>query len=301
MKVKFGKQIEISEITDITIDFFLFANNIEKRKLSALNQIKLENEIVEVYSLYYPNSTFENVEGVSELIINNHNELVAFLKQKISSSKKEEITIFIDYSCMTKSWYYSIILYLSEVNTNFKKVRAFFSYTPSIYSEPLPPKPNKDIQPLPGKYRIPNNKPKALIVCLGYEQNKAQGIIDQLDPKLTYIFYTDPALDNKFVQTIIKNNTNILEQDKNVITYPFDNLLYLERELTSLYYLLKDDYNIIIAPLGPKPFSFISMMMSVVYPEIDIWRVGSGFDINKYEREPFDPPKFIVNEVIFEQ
>ncbi|AWM14124.1 hypothetical protein DI487_09865 [Flavobacterium sediminis] len=301
MKVKFGKQIDINEISDIVIDVFLFANNIERRKLSAYNQIKENNDIVKAYSFYYPNSKIENIEGVEELIINNHNEVVGFLKEKISSIKKDEINIFIDYSCMTKSWYYSIILYLSEVNIDFKKVRTFFSYTPSVYSEPLPPKPNTDIQPLPGKYRIPNNKPKALIVCLGYEQNKAQGIIDQLDPKLTYIFYTNPALDNRFVQTIKDNNSNILEQDKNIITYPFDNLLYLERKLTSLYYLLKDDYNIIIAPLGPKPFTFIAMMMSIVYPEIDIWRVGSGFDINKYEREPFDPPQFIVNEVIFEK
>jgi hypothetical protein len=301
MKVKFGKQIEINEISNITIDVFLFANNVEKRKLSAYNLINNNNEIINTYSFYYPNSEFENIENVEELIIQNHDEVVNFLKDKIKNIDKEEITIFVDYSCMTKSWYYSIILYLSKVNTHFKKVKAIFSYTPSIYSKPLPPKSNTDILPLPGKCRISDNKPKALIVCLGYEQNKAQGIIDQLDPKLTYIFYTDPALDPVFVQTIKENNSNILEQDKNIITYPFDNLLYLERELTSLYYFLKDEYNIIIAPLGPKPFTFIAMMMSIVYPEIDIWRVGSGFDINRYEREPFDPPQFIVNEVIFEQ
>lgn len=301
MRVKFGKQINLDEVTNTVIDVFLFANNIEKRKDTAYNQILINNNILKTYSFYYPNSEFENIENVEEIIIHDHKQVVSFLKEKISSIEKEEITIFIDYSCMTKSWYYSIILYLSKVNTNFKKVRAFFSYTPSVYSEPLPPKPNTDIQPLPGKYRIPDNKPKALIVCLGYEQNKAQGIIDQLDPKLTYIFYTKPALDNQFVETIQRNNSKILDQDKNIVTYPFDNLLYLERELTSLYYLLKDEYNIIIAPLGPKPFTFISMMMSIIYPEIDIWRVGSGFDINKYEREPFDPPQFIVNEVLFEK
>ena len=301
MKVKYGKQTNIESIVDQKIDIFLFANNIEKRKLCSLKKILSNNNTIQkTISIYYPNSDIEHIENVENVIIDNHNEVIDLLEKELSKITKEEIVLFIDYSCMTKSWYYSIILYLSNRSLPFKNIKTFFSYTPSIYSEPMSPKHNTDIQPLPGKYRIPDNKPKALIVCLGYEQNKAQGIIDQLDPKLTYIFFTDPALDPRFVETIKSNNKNILERDKNIITYPFDNLLYLERELTSLYYLLKDEYNIIIAPLGPKPFTFVAMMMSIIYDEIDIWRVGSGFDINKYEREPFEPSKFIVNEIIFE-
>lgn len=300
MKVKYGKQVEIENIVDEQIDLFLFANNIEKRKFCSFKKILSNNNLINSISMYYPNSDLENIKNTENVVINSHTEIINLLDEKLLKIDKDEIILFIDYSCMTKSWYYSILLYLSNRDLPFKKIKTFFSYTPSIYSEPMPPKHNTDIQPLPGKYRIPDNKPKALIVCLGYEQNKAQGIIDQLDPKLTYIFFTDPALDPKFVKTIKDNNKNILDQGKNIITFPFDNLLYLERELTSLYYLLKDEYNIIIAPLGPKPFTFVAMMMSIVYDDIDIWRVGSGFDINKYDREPFDPSKFIVSEIIFE-
>ena len=74
----------------------------------------------------------------------------------------------------------------------------------------------------------------------------------------------------------------------------------MKRELTSVYYLLKDDYNIIIAPLGPKPFTFVSMLLSVKYKDIDIWRVGSGSDINEYDREPLDTKSFIISELLFE-
>lgn len=116
---------------------------------------------------------------------------------------------------------------------------------------------------------------------------------------MCYVFYTDPALDPKFVTTVVANNKNILEHYSNVIKYPFDDLLFLERQLTSLYYLLKDDYSIIIAPLGPKPFTFISMLLSVKFPDIDIWRVGSGSDINEYKREPITESTFIISEVIF--
>ena len=120
-----------------------------------------------------------------------------------------------------------------------------------------------------------------------------------MDPKICYVFYTDPALDSKFVSTVKANNKNILDHYTNIITYPFHDLLYLERQLTSLYYLLKEDYSIIIAPLGPKPFTFISMLLSVKFPDIDIWRVGSGSDINEYKREPIDDNTFVINEVVF--
>jgi hypothetical protein len=149
------------------------------------------------------------------------------------------------------------------------------------------------------QYVVPTDKPKALIVCLGYEQNKAQGIIEHLDPKISYILYSKPALDTNFVNSIEENNKELLEQSENVIQFPLDNLIMIERELISLYFLLKNDYSIIIAPLGPKPFAFMAMLLSIKYEEIDIWRVGSGSDINKYRRSPIAPDKFIVSYVNF--
>ncbi|MDB5158348.1 MAG: hypothetical protein JWR50_3055 [Mucilaginibacter sp.] len=201
----------------------------------------------------------------------------------------------------TKPWYYSIILYLSKKRLSLSSVCTYFSYTPSKYSAPQPPKPNTEILPLPGKYVVPTSKPKALIVCLGYEQQKAEGIIDHLDPKISYIFYTSPALDKRFVKTLEDNNRSILNDPTKIIrTYKFDDLLSLERQLTAIYEQLKDDYSIIFAPLGPKPFTFISMLMSVKYHDIDIWRVGSGSDINEYKREPISDDVFIISKILFE-
>lgn len=78
-----------------------------------------------------------------------------------------------------------------------------------------------------------------------------------------------------------------------------DDLIRIERELVSLYFLLKKDYSIIIAPLGPKSFAFMAMLLSIKYDEIDIWRVGSGSDINEYQRTPIAPDHFIISYVNF--
>ncbi|MFK7031325.1 hypothetical protein [Flavobacterium oreochromis] len=300
MKIKFGKQIEIENISNVDIDLFLFADNVEERKLCAYGKINSSNKIKKTIGLFYPNSEFKEYPNIKSKIIKCHDQIIDILDEELSSCN-DKLNIVIDYSCMTKSWYYTIILYLSNKKLNQKQIKAYFNYTPSVFSEPLEPKPNTDISPLPGKFIISNNKPKALIVGLGYEENKAQGIIDQLDPAMTYLFYTDPALDSNFVDAVQQNNKNILIEFKpHTIKYPSDNLIFLERELTKLYYNLKDNYNIIIAPLGPKPFTYVAMMMSIVFTDIEIWRVGSGEDINPYFRKPFEPNKFIVSEVVFE-
>lgn len=300
MEIQYGKQVDINVINGISIDLFILAGNHEKRVLTLFDKIKDKSEIKKTIMFRFKDD-FKPVSNNFELeTIKDCNQIYSLLDNIFAGHNKENFTLLVDYSCMTKSWYYSIILYLSKKNLNQKNIRVLFSYTPSKYSEPLKPKPNSDIAPLPGKYVIPTDKPKALIVCLGYEQNKAEGIIEHLDPKFCHIFYTKPSLDSLFSKKIEENNTTIIsERKKQITTYAFGDLLNLERSLNSLYQTLKKDYSIIIAPLGPKPFALVSMIMAAKYPEIDIWRVGSGYDINEYDREPLDDNLYIINDLYF--
>ncbi|WCT11557.1 hypothetical protein [Mucilaginibacter jinjuensis] len=300
MELKYGRQIELNEIESKTIHLFLFACNHEKRVYSVYNNIAQKNNITKAVGLCYKSPSKAVSQGINLIAIKNHTEIYNLLDKELSKATGDEVNILVDYSCMTKSWYYSIILYLSKRDTSLKLLVAYFIYTPSKFSKPHKPKYNTDIAPLPGKYVVPTNKPKALIVCLGYEQKKAEGIIDHLDPKVCYLFYTKPTFDPLFVATIEDNNKDVLDYYSNVVTFPFNDLLFLERQLTSLYYLLKDDYSVIIAPLGPKPFTFIAMLLSVRFPDIDIWRVGSGSDINRYKREPISDDLFLIHEVVFQ-
>lgn len=302
MEIKYGKQIQINDLVNIDIDLFLCAENHEKRSLTFYKKLILKNKISKSIVLCYKECVSDFKEVIlNKIKINDHIEIFDILDKELSEIKKTNISIVVDYSCMTKSWYYSVILYLKNKKIKKDNITVYFVYTPAKFNEPKLPKPNTEILPLPGKYVVPTDKPKALIVCLGYEHNKAEGIIEHLDPKISYLFYTKPASDKKFVNALELNNKSLLEErSKFIITFPHDNLLYLERELTKLYNLLKNEYSIIIAPLGPKPFTFISMLLSIKYDDIDIWRVGSGNDINEYDNEPIDDNSFIICEVLFE-
>ncbi len=301
MHILYSKQVVNNDLKHEDIDLFLYALNHEKRGLTSYEYFTSSTNINKSIALCYKGQIQKhNVEKSSVIIIDQQDDIKDIINGEIKLlQNKSSINIFIDYSCMTKPWYYTMLLYFSSKTLPFNYVNIYFSYTPSEFSEPLNPKPNTEIGPLPGKYIVPTNKPKALIVGLGYEQNKAQGIIDHLDPKEFYVLYTDPSLDKRFTKTVITNNHEILSLSKNVVTYAMNDLLSLERELTSLYYLLKDNYSIIIAPLGPKPFTFVAMLLSIKYSDVDIWRVGSGSDINKYERNPIDKSTFIISKLCF--
>lgn len=298
MEIKYGKQIDVNELKDKSISLFLFSGNHEKRVFTAYNKVSGNNKIDKAFILLYEKSKKPKLSGVDSIVITSHSEIIELIDENLSSDNGET-NIVIDYSCMTKSWYYTIILYFKKKQLKHNKITCYFIYTPSKFSLPLTPKPNTEIAPLPGKYIVPTDKPKALIVGLGYEQNKAEGIIDHLDPKECYLFYSKPALDERFVKHLEINNSYLLKS-RNVVTYPLNDLLAIERELTSIYYLLRDEYNIIIAPLGPKPFTFVSMLMTIKYNDIDIWRVGSGADINEYRRTPISDDCFISSKIIFE-
>lgn len=302
MKISYGQQLDITDLKGITISLFLFANNHEKRALTCYKDLNQKANIVKSIGLCF-NSTFLSKNSQDEITyteIQSHEKIKELLNKELSLLNEAEINIAIDYSCMTKPWYYTIIIYLQQKKLSFKSINCYFIYTPSKFSEPLEPKPNTEIGPLPGKYIVPTDKPKALLVGLGYEKNKAEGIIDHLDPKIFYLLYSKPALDNKFVQKIEENNIDLLKTNKDkVVVFPLEDLVALEKELTSLYFLLREEYNIVIAPLGPKPFALISMILSVRYKDIDIWRVGSGSDINEYNREPIGDGQFIISKIKF--
>ncbi|MDO6820211.1 hypothetical protein [Zobellia sp. 1_MG-2023] len=303
MEIKFGKQLQINEISQVEISLFLLAVNHEKRKYTAYDNIIKTNSINKAIEFSYSNYLkIEKKSGIERMFISNLKDISKVLDKFFAKVKpSDNVNIVLDYSCMTKPWYYTFILYLKKKKLKLDSVVVFFVYTPSSHEKPQSPKSNSEIAPLPGKYVVPTDKPKALIVCLGYEKKKAEGIIEHLDPKRCFLFYSKPALDNDFVKHIESSNANILKESNDIITYDFKNLTQLERELTSLYYLLRDDYSIIIAPLGPKPFTFMSMLLSVKYHDIDIWRVGSGSDINEYERKPIDNQTFIISKVVFER
>jgi len=197
----------------------------------------------------------------------------------MKESGLQEASIAIDYSCMTRAWYGAFINCLFSISGLFSKLNVYFSYSPSTFSPPLETSPNDFVGPLPGFCILrPMDKPVALLIGLGYERVRAAGLREYVDPAETLLFYTDPAIDPQFSKAVFDNNKALIEFVKisNLIRHPLSDLDATTALLHDATSTLSKDYRVIVAPLGVKPFSLLSMLLSARYNEFDLWRVSGG-------------------------
>jgi hypothetical protein len=135
-------------------------------------------------------------------------------------------------------------------------------------------------------------KPIALVMGLGYEKDRAEFLRRSVDPAETYCFYADPCGDERFVEKVYVNNFKLIDSlhRSHVYNYPLHDMEKTDKLLTDLCLELRINYRIMLAPLGPKPFALISMLVGARYPDIEIWRVGAGKLESVYDRIPEGEP-----------
>ncbi len=221
------------------------------------------------------------------------NEIQKTLESVLNSFEQEKIRILIDYSCMTKEWYATIVNYFVNWDMKLKEVDLVFSYTPSAFEKSkkrsiLKRKKHK----YPDKQINSQNKPVSLVLGLGYDQDQAFELINRLRPARTFAFYSDPSIDNRFVKEVESRNNEILNSlpPENVYRYPMDDLKKINLILKDLCVDLRLDSQLILAPLGPKPFALSCMLLSARYPDIWIWRLHSDSSDQYYDWHPFGKP-----------
>jgi hypothetical protein len=188
---------------------------------------------------------------------------------------KNNINILIDYSSMPKVWYSEILNYFNSREDALTNVNLWFSYAPSEFIKSASSIGNKYVDPI--KPKSLNDKPIALILGLGYEKGRAQDFARQLNAEITYAFYANPAIDSRYVQEVLDNNQPVLRHIKQeqIIPYPIFDLNSVNDTLTQLCINLRMNYQVLLAPVGPKPFTLMCFILASRYPDIKICRVSS--------------------------
>lgn len=197
---------------------------------------------------------------------------------EIFENIQDEVNLLVDYSSMSRIWYSTIISYL-KLHEYKSKISVYFIYSYSNFSYPSNEiKRNIHIGPIDNysSLSIPD-KPTALIIGLGHEKERAFGLTEYLDAE-TYLFYNDSFRNQKYYNSVINANKRLLQETKeeNKFEYSVYDLEGTESLLFSLCKSLIDDYRIILAPTGPKPFTLICLLMSLRIPNLDVWRISAG-------------------------
>lgn len=304
MKLQYAEQIEYTDLESSKYDFAIAASGYESRCTYFMNTVELllDNNKTKKIVFGFKEHNNKRQRIINDLIFekmgfklyqaeeSGYRSIIKILDIVFKKTLEGEGTLelLIDYSCMTRVWFATLINYFQNKNSKLHEINITFSYSPSIFMEPQMPVNNKHMGPIPGIFRVSTgSKPTALIIGLGYEKQRARGIRDYLDPHQTFVFYTSPTIDAKFAKTVEKNNQQLIDSlsIKNVFKYSLNNLRSIDASLTSLCLMLRKDYKVILAPLGPKPFSLMSFLLASRYSDIDVWRVSGGDSGNLYDRK----------------
>lgn len=292
MEIRYIKQIEHDDLFKEKFDLIIASSGYEIRASHIANVLNSNctEKIVFSFSDHKSEKTriendliFKKLNFNSfELTGNSNSKLTEVIDEFIKQSKSQTISILIDYSSMTRIWYGAIIKYLKQLKKENQIVKVFFSYSTAKFHEP-PETDSKtsNFEPINGycNLSIPLY-PSALITGLGYERNKAFGLKEFFDAELLYLFYTKG---NEYSKHVLQINQELIKRTpkSNVLSYSVNDLLLTKTILYELCSSLKENYRVIIAPLGPKPFTLVSFLVANELQSVDVWRISSN-DILEY-------------------
>jgi hypothetical protein len=311
MELIFAHQVGFDQLKNKEFNYFISASGYENRctylidnvEINAGNKIALAFDDKKNFLFREKNDKRFYDEGFVflEESAGSKDKIDEMLDEICTGDHDHKISILIDYSCMSKVWYAGILQYFISNELNIDNLEVYFSYTSAVFSEPLEPEAKVLLSSPVGLLRsnISSGKPLALILGLGYEKFFVQSVIDKLEHRIMYAFYSDPAFDSRYVDRVIRNNSRILSYlpDEHIIKYPIEDLKQTDALLTSLTMKLRLDYQVSILPAGPKPFTLSSLLLAARYPDIEVWSMETGHPPAAYNRNPTGEP--MVCKVLF--
>ena len=196
--------------------------------------------------------------------------------------QKDDITLLVDYSCFTKTVYAAILRFFLYSEKPWPRVRLVFSYSIPLYHACAPATHNEFAGPIDGfsglDDGVPADRPTALVLGLGAEADRSLGLAEYIDPAVTLAFLSDASVDPRFAQDVKHANSVLLASvpPSSVFEYSVVDFHASIQKLQSVCYGLTHRYRVILAPLGPKPFSLACMLLSLTGVPCDVWRVSGG-------------------------
>tara|TARA_R110002020_G_scaffold88891_1_gene217703 strand:- start:2115 stop:3053 length:939 start_codon:yes stop_codon:yes gene_type:complete len=282
------ENVLIDDIKSLEFDLILVSSGYEERASFLISNYRFnsKNKLALSFKNYGDIKERLKNDGIflknGYKLIQSHGDddsVILSVLENLNFRGKNGLNILIDYSSMTRVWYSAILNYFRwlEVDNNIV-IDIYFSYSLAKFSPPPTDHiPNRHIGPIKGFYSIALPlKPTALIIGLGYEKIRAFGLTEFLDSE-TLVFLTDSS-QGDFTNAVRKENYELLKivDPENIFNYSFDNIVQLHHVLFSLCEKLTEKFRIIIAPCGPKPFTLISLLNSILLKDIDIWRISPG-------------------------
>lgn len=201
----------------------------------------------------------------------------AVISAVIDAALAKGKAITIDISTMTRLWYAAA---LSELRSRSFDVPFVvnFCYFPGVYKEDfVKGTPNEVVGPVPGFCSLDApEKPTALVLGLGFDEERARGLQELLEPKRTVflkvgeIFRALPEVSESLRAPTLGNAW------RDAIEYPLQDPLTTFQLTESISRALSAEHRVILISLGPKILGLLFLLIGILRPEVSVWRVSSG-------------------------
>ena len=305
MELSSINHVDPSQLADFKADLFITGLGYESRSTTvarrfennSCKKIALENSNVIKEFSYQDNSKYLEQQGFEIIRVESELPDVDAIFQSLSG---DTINVAIDCTNMPPIWYYEFFKWFDEKQAGDGSVRMRIAYTMARYvRQPGSRKVKEILDFLKDEVRPANGKKVALILGLGQEKNVSDSIFKIINPDLLYLYYADPPAEKRFVEKVLVNNHNLINEVpiRNLVAYPIRNAQTIYQSLINIILPLRNEYSIVLIPQGPKIFSVVSMLIHMGYPDIRIsyprYKKPPAAD-----REPKDDP--VVLDILFE-
>jgi hypothetical protein len=167
-----------------------------------------------------------------------------------------------------------------------------FVYSPATFSKPSGDASQiVSAEPVSGHFAgwsVEPDLPTAAVVGLGYEEDRALGALEYVEPGSVWAF-KPVGIDPRYNVHVNEANTQLWERlsRSRLINYRVDDPYGCFTALESLVYGLVRAARPVLLPFGPKVFALIGMCVAALHaPKVGVWRVSSGAHETPIQRKP---------------
>lgn len=143
------------------------------------------------------------------------------IEQICNNSSKSEVILLVDYSCMPKMWFASVLDSITRNDFHAEKITVFFSYTPKKFNLEAQKNAIRYLGPMiTSKDNLKKSKPVALVVGLDNSFKPTMELIKKINPATIMAFIPENRHDPEYTASVLENNKNLLNLlDKNNIIH----------------------------------------------------------------------------------
>jgi hypothetical protein len=199
------------------------------------------------------------------------------------------VRVFIDVSSQSRSRMARILEGVVDIGRRVP-LEVFFAYALAEFDQPDgKPAPIRDIGPVSPRFAgwtLDPELPTSLIVGLGYEQDRAMGAVEFLEPAGVWALLPRSSI-SAYSSALQRANRAFLRDVKSrqQLLYSVEDPNATFALLNSLVLHLAGRTNVILLPSGPKILALLSLLTSLLHNGVGVWRVSAGANERPIDRK----------------